>query len=31
MSLLHSAALYAVTSGVIAGFCLGALATWMTP
>lgn len=31
MSLLHSTALYVITSGVVAGFCFGAFATWMTP
>jgi len=31
MSLLYSAAALAISFGVIAGFCLGALATWMIP
>lgn len=31
MSLLSSALALAVSTGVIAGFCLGALATWMIP
>ena len=30
MSLLTSAITLAISSGVIAAFCLGALASWMT-